>query len=139
MSEAEELVDTVITFGTFDLLHIGHVRILERARAFGRRLVVGVSSDELNVQKKGRAPVYPLAARMALLRALRCVDDVFVEESLEKKREYCLEQRADLFVMGNDWEGRFDDIVPCRVIYLPRTPSVSTTETIEVIRSLDNL
>ena len=77
----------IITFGTFDVLHIGHVNILQRARALGDHLIVGVSSDELNQSKKGRRPIYPLDHRMAILQALRGVDEVFVEESLEKKAE----------------------------------------------------
>jgi glycerol-3-phosphate cytidylyltransferase len=128
---------TVITFGTFDVFHIGHLAILERAAALGDRLVVGVSSDELNVAKKGRPCVYDLAARTAILRALRCVDEVFTEESLELKRDYIQGYSADVLVMGHDWEGRFDEMTDlCKVVYLPRTPSISTTETIERIQLL---
>jgi choline-phosphate cytidylyltransferase len=130
------LVDTVITFGTFDLLHIGHVRLLQRARALGRRLVVGVSSDALNVAKKGRAPIYSLHDRMAMLAALRCVDEVFVEESLEDKPAYVRAHHAQLLVMGDDWLGKFDASLQgiCAVQCVPRTPSISTTEVIEIIR-----
>jgi glycerol-3-phosphate cytidylyltransferase len=125
----------VITFGTFDVLHVGHVRILERARALGDRLIVGVSSDDLNVSKKGRRPIYPQADRITMIAALRCVDEVFVEESLDLKGEYLRRHGASVLVMGDDWKGRFDEFRPiCEVVYLPRTPSVSTTEIIEVIR-----
>jgi glycerol-3-phosphate cytidylyltransferase len=125
----------VITFGTFDVLHVGHVRILQRARALGDWLVVGVSSDALNVAKKGRRPIYPQADRLTMIAALRCVDEVFVEESLELKGEYLKRHRASVLVMGDDWKGRFDEFRSiCEVVYLPRTPSVSTTEIIEVIR-----
>ena len=125
----------VITFGTFDVLHVGHVRILERARALGDRLIVGVSSDDLNFSKKGRRPIYPQADRITMIAALRCVDEVFVEESLELKGEYLRRHGASVLVMGDDWKGRFDEFRPiCEVVYLPRTPSVSTTEIIEVIR-----
>lgn len=125
----------IVTFGTFDVLHIGHVSILERARALGDHLSVGVSSDALNMAKKGRRPVYPQEDRLRLIAALRCVDDVFVEESLERKGDYLRERRADALVMGDDWVGRFDEFKAlCEVIYLPRTPSISTTEIIEVIR-----
>jgi len=128
----------VITFGTFDVLHIGHVNILERARNLGDHLTVGVSSDALNKSKKGRMPVYPQDHRMKIIRSLRFVDEVFVEESLEKKREYILEHEADVLVMGDDWEGRFDEMSDvCEVVYLPRTPSISTTEVIEVVRRGD--
>ncbi len=125
----------IITFGTFDVFHVGHLRILERARAYGDSLVVGVSTDRLNMAKKGRAPVYDQQERMEIIAALRCVDSTFLEDSLELKREYILNQRADVLVMGNDWEGKFDDLNDiCEVIYFPRTPSVSTTEIIEKIR-----
>lgn len=124
----------VITFGTFDIFHIGHLRMLERARALGGHLTVGVSSDALNQSKKEREPVYPLAERMAIVKALRVVDEVFEEESLEAKREYILHHRADILVMGDDWVGRFDEYRDiCQVSYLPRTPSISTTATIEKI------
>lgn len=123
---------TVITFGTFDLFHIGHLNILERAKQLGTRLVVGVSSDALNFQKKNRYPHTNQTNRMRVLRALSCVDDVFLEESLELKADYIREHGATLLVMGDDWEGKFDDM-PCRVVYLPRTPSISTTELIERI------
>ncbi|MGY1652157.1 adenylyltransferase/cytidyltransferase family protein [Geodermatophilus sp. SYSU D01119] len=127
----------VVTFGTFDVFHAGHLRLLERAAALGDRLVVGISSDELNRGKKGRSPVYPLAARMAIVGALRCVDEVFVEHSLEAKRRYLVEQRADVLVMGDDWAGRFDGLGDvCRVVYLERTPAVSTTAIIEQIRGV---
>jgi glycerol-3-phosphate cytidylyltransferase len=127
---------TVITFGTFDVLHVGHVRLLRRARDLGTRLVVGVSSDELNLRKKGRAPVFDQSERMEILASLRCVDRVFLEESLEQKREYVLAERADVLIMGHDWEGRFDHLADvCEVRYFPRTPSVSTTAIIERVVS----
>lgn len=129
---------TVLTFGTFDVLHVGHVSILERARSLGDRLLVGVSSDALNLSKKGRRPVYPESDRLRLIAALRCVDGVFVEESLELKGEYLRRHAADVLVMGDDWAGRFDEFRSiCEVVYLPRTPSISTTEIIEVIRRVN--
>ncbi|MGY1812797.1 adenylyltransferase/cytidyltransferase family protein [Blastococcus sp. SYSU D00820] len=125
----------VVTFGTFDVFHAGHLRLLERAAALGDQLVVGISSDELNISKKGRPPVYSLADRSAIVGALRCVDEVFVEHSLEAKRKYLVQNRADLLVMGDDWAGRFDELGDvCKVVYLPRTPSISTTAIIEQIR-----
>ncbi len=125
---------TVITFGTFDVLHVGHVRVLNRAAEFGDRLVVGVSSDALNLSKKGRKPIFDQDERLEIVANLKVVDSVFVEESLELKREYVLEHHGDVLVMGDDWEGKFDflnDI--CKVVYLPRTPSISTTGIIEHI------
>ena len=125
---------TVLTFGTFDVFHVGHLRILERAASLGDRLVVGVSADELNLRKKGRTPVFSQAERLAIVNALKVVDDVFVEESLEQKRDYILQHQADVLVMGDDWAGRFDEFNDiCEVVYLPRTPAISTTALIEKI------
>lgn len=118
----------VITFGTFDLFHIGHLKILERAASLGDQLFVGVSSDGLNYSKKNIYPTYNQDDRMEIVKAIKCVTDVFLEESLELKREYLLEHSGDILVMGNDWEGKFDefsDIV--EVIYLKRTALISTT------------
>jgi len=126
---------TGITFGTFDVFHYGHLRILERARETCDRLVVGVSSDELNFSKKKRYPYYTYEERARIVGALRCVDEVFREESLELKAEYVKRYHADVLVMGDDWAGRFDWVRPyCEVLYLPRTPGVSTTGIIERIR-----
>jgi choline-phosphate cytidylyltransferase len=125
----------VITFGTFDVFHVGHVRILERARALGSSLVVGVSSDALNVAKKGRPPVYSQVERLQIIASLKCVDNVFIEESLELKADYIRQHRAQILVMGDDWAGKFDHLRDlCEVVYLPRTPSISTTALIEKIR-----
>ena len=127
----------VITFGTFDLFHIGHLNILKRARALGTELYVGLSSDELNIAKKGRSPIYNYEQRKQILESLRCVDLVFKEESLEKKVDYVQQFQADVLTMGADWDGKFDFCKPyCEVIYLPRTPSISTTELIEIIREI---
>ncbi|WP_417316233.1 adenylyltransferase/cytidyltransferase family protein [Cycloclasticus pugetii] len=126
---------TVLTFGTFDVFHVGHLRILERAAALGDRLIVGVSSDDLNISKKGRAPVFPQGERLQLVAALRCVDAVFLEESLQLKRHYLSEYDADLLAMGDDWRGRFDEFADiCKVVYFERTPAISTTALIEKIR-----
>jgi choline-phosphate cytidylyltransferase len=125
----------VATFGTFDVFHVGHLSILERARKLGDFLAVGISTDALNLSKKGRAPVFPEDERLRIVAALRCVDHVFLERSLEAKRDYLRELQADILVMGDDWRGRFDDLADvCEVVYLPRTPSISTTATIEKIR-----
>jgi glycerol-3-phosphate cytidylyltransferase len=125
---------TVITFGTFDVLHVGHIRILKRAAALGDRLVVGVSADALNLAKKGRAPVFSQEERVEIISSLKFVDEVFVEESLELKRDYILKYGADVLVMGDDWKGRFDEFEDiCEVVYLPRTPAISTTALIEKI------
>lgn len=128
----------VLTFGTYDVFHIGHLRLLQRAREFGTKLIVGVSSDQMNFDKKGRYPVYPQGERMDIVAALSCVDNVFLEESMEKKRQYLLDNKADVLVMGDDWVGRFDEFSDiCKVIYLPRTYGVSTTQTIDKIRKYE--
>jgi len=126
----------VITFGTYDIFHVGHVNIIERAKLHGDHLIVGVSSDKLNISKKGRPPVYCEDDRLHIIRSMRCVDEVFLEESLELKADYIKYYNADILVMGDDWQGKFDHLKDiCQVIYLPRTPSVSTTEIIEVVKT----
>jgi choline-phosphate cytidylyltransferase len=128
------MVRTVITFGTFDVFHVGHLRIIERAASYGDRLVVGVSADALNRVKKNREPVFTEGERLAIVGALKAVDEVFVEESLELKRHYIEKYSADVLVMGDDWAGRFDELTDaCEVVYLPRTPAISTTALIEKI------
>lgn len=125
----------VITFGTFDVFHIGHLSILERAADLGDSLIVGVSTDALNFSKKHRNSVYDQNQRVRIIDALRCVDEVFLEESLEEKANYIKRYRADVLVMGDDWRGKFDEFRDlCEVVYLERTPSVSTTAVIEKIR-----
>jgi len=125
---------TVITFGTFDVFHVGHLRMIERAAQYGDRLVVGVSADELNRRKKDRDPVFSEDERLAIVAALKPVDEVFLEESLELKRDYILKYDAAVLVMGDDWAGRFDEFNDvCEVVYLPRTPAISTTALIEKI------
>ncbi|NIF21176.1 pantoate--beta-alanine ligase [Candidatus Pantoea multigeneris] len=130
---------TVITFGTFDVLHIGHINILRRAKAHGDRLIVGVSSDALNFSKKQRYPVYSEADRAEIISSLQFVDEVFIEESLELKGEYIKKFGADILIMGNDWEGRFDIFKElCEVEYLPRTEGISTTELIAEIKARED-
>jgi glycerol-3-phosphate cytidylyltransferase len=125
----------VVTFGTFDVFHIGHLRILERARALGDYLVVGISTDKMNYDKKGRAPVYSEQERMEIIRSICFVNEVFPEESLALKRQYLLQYKADILVMGDDWAGKFDEYKDiCEVVYLQRTPSISTTAIIEKIQ-----
>lgn len=126
----------IITFGTFDVFHVGHVNILERAKMHGSHLIVGVSSDSLNMDKKQQHPIYSQEDRMHIIRSLRCVNEVFVEESLALKGEYIKYYNADILVMGDDWKGKFDHLKDiCDVVYLPRTPSISTTEIIEVVKT----
>lgn len=126
----------IITFGTFDLFHLGHVNVLKRAKALGDWLIVGVSSDELNARKKGRRPYFSIDERVAIVGDSKAVDEVFVEESLEQKADYIREFRADVLVMGDDWQGKFDHYASlCEVVYLPRTPEISSTQIITVVRT----
>lgn len=127
----------VITFGTFDLFHIGHLNMLNRCKEHGDELIVGVSSDKLNYAKKQRYPVYKEEDRMEIVKNIKSVDHVFLEESLELKSEYIKKFNADIFIIGNDWEGKFDELnTICKVIYLPRTENISTTDIITTIKDL---
>jgi glycerol-3-phosphate cytidylyltransferase len=118
---------TILTYGTFDLFHIGHLRILERARALGDRLVVGVSTDTFNATK-GKKSVIPFEHRRDIVAALRCVDLVIPEENWEQKVNDILRHEVRVFAMGDDWQGKFDFLAPyCEVHYLSRTPEISTT------------
>ena len=128
----------VLTFGTYDVFHFGHLNILRRAREMGNELYVGVSSDKMNFAKKGRYPIYPEGERMAIVQSSRYVDHVFLEESMQMKREYLTMYMCNILVMGDDWVGKFDEFKDvCEVIYLPRTVGISTTETIERIRTYE--
>ena len=112
---------TGLTYGTFDLFHIGHLKILQRSRALCDRLVVGISTDEFNAVK-GKRTAVPFADRAEIVSALRCVDDVFPEESWEQKPDDITRYGVDLLVMGDDWQGEFDDLKElCEVSYLART------------------
>ena len=125
---------TIITFGTFDLFHIGHLRILERAAKMGHRLIVGISTDELNFKKKGRYPIINQEERLLIVKSLSFVTSVFYEESLDLKRAYIINNNATYLIMGDDWINKFDDLKDiCDVYYLPRTVDISTTEIIEKI------
>ena len=115
----------VVTFGTYDLYHIGHQRIFERSREYGETLIVGISSDDLN-SVKGKCSHQKLQERLDIVKNNTLVTDVFVEESLELKNEYIKQHNGNILIMGDDWVGRFD-WVDCLTIYLPRTPDISST------------
>lgn len=120
---------TVLTYGTFDLFHVGHLRLLRRCRELGERLVVGCSTDEFN-REKGKETVIPYAQRAEILGACRFVDEVFPERRWDQKRDDVRRLGARTLVMGDDWAGKFDELGDlCSVVYLPRTPDVSTTDT----------
>jgi len=118
----------VITYGTFDLLHTGHINILRRAKELGDYLVVAISSDEFNAGKNKKA-YYTFEQRKAILEAVRYVDEVIAEENWEQKNTDIKDHDIDVFVMGDDWEGEFDFLnEQCEVVYLPRTEGISTTQ-----------
>lgn len=118
----------VLTYGTFDLLHRGHVRLLERAAALGDELIVGLSTDEFN-RIKGKHAYMSYADREYILKAIRYVDRVIPERSWDQKIGDVQRYHIDTFVMGDDWQGKFDFLKDyCEVIYLPRTQDISTTK-----------
>ena len=119
----------VITYGTFDLLHYGHINLLRRAKALGDYLIVALSTDEFNWNEKQKKCYFTYEQRKKLLESIRYVDLVIPEENWEQKTSDVKEFRVDTFVMGNDWEGKFDFLQEyCEVVYLERTPEISTTQ-----------
>ena len=126
----------VITYGTFDLFHKGHLEILRRARGLGDHLTVAVSTNEFN-DLKGKYCSYSYEDRSSIVEAIKYVDDVIPEKSWDQKVDDIKSNNIDIFVMGNDWEGKFDYLSDiCKVVYLPRTEGVSTTLTKERIKEL---
>ena len=118
----------VITYGTFDLLHVGHINLLRRARELGDYLVVAISTDEFNAIKNKKA-YYSFEDRKQILEAVKYVDKVIPENTWEQKIKDVTENNIDIFVMGHDWEGKFDFLEDyCEVIYLPRTEGIATTK-----------
>lgn len=124
---------TLITYGTFDLLHIGHLNLLENLAKLCDRLVVGVSTDEFNAVK-GKKCIVPYEDRARLVQSLKVVDLVISESDWSQKRSDIIAHGADIFAIGNDWAGKFDDLGDIvQVIYLPRTNGISTTEIKDII------
>ena len=118
----------VITYGTFDLLHTGHINILRRAKEYGDYLIVAISSDEFNALK-GKNAYYSFEQRKLILEAIRYVDEVIPEHTWEQKVQDVKDHEVDIFVMGDDWKGKFDFLKDqCEVVYLPGTVGISTTK-----------
>lgn len=117
----------VITYGTYDLLHLGHIRLLKRAKALGDYLIVAISTDEFNAIK-GKHAFYPYEVRKEMVEAIRYVDEVIPENSWDQKQKDIDDHDIDIFVMGDDWKGKFDDLDHVKVVYLPRTENISTTQ-----------
>jgi glycerol-3-phosphate cytidylyltransferase len=118
----------VLTYGTFDLFHVGHLRLLQRLADMGDRLIVGVSTDEFNAAK-GKLAVIPYADRAAIVAGIRGVDTVFAEENWDQKAKDIVHYGVTHFCMGDDWRGKFDCLKAlCEVVYLERTEGVSSTK-----------
>jgi glycerol-3-phosphate cytidylyltransferase len=121
------MLKVVLTYGTFDLFHIGHLNLLRRARSFGDRLVVGVSTDKFNLGK-GKTTAIKFENRLEIIRSIRFVDEAFPEMSWDQKCADIRKYHVETFVMGDDWAGKFDFLESqCRVIYLPRTTGISSS------------
>ena len=118
----------ILTYGTFDTLHFGHIRLLQRARALGDYLIVGLSTEAFNIKKNKKAH-HNWEERKFFLEALRYVDLVIKEENWDQKRDDVQLYHVDIFTMGSDWSGEFDFLSNlCEVVYLPRTPAISSTQ-----------
>lgn len=119
----------VITYGTFDLLHYGHINLLRRAKSMGDYLIVALSTDTFNWNSKHKISYYSYEERKTMLEAIRYVDLVIPEENWEQKRTDVDNYNVDILVMGDDWEGKFDFLKEkCEVVYLPRTPEISSSK-----------
>ncbi|ENM5780140.1 glycerol-3-phosphate cytidylyltransferase [Vibrio mimicus] len=118
----------IITYGTFDLFHVGHARLLQRLKAMGDKLVVGLSSDDFNL-KKGKKSFFSYEERKEILLSTKYVDEVFMESRWEQKINDIVSYKADIFAIGDDWKGKFDFLSEyCDVVYLERTDNISTTQ-----------
>jgi glycerol-3-phosphate cytidylyltransferase len=122
-------VKRIITYGSFDLLHYGHINLLKRAKLLGDYLIVALSTDEFNLKEKYKKSYFSYDVRKQLLESIRYVDLVIPEETWAQKESDIVEYHIDIFVMGDDWKGKFDFLKKkCDVVYLERTPEISTTK-----------
>ncbi len=129
------MAKTVITYGTFDLFHIGHLKLLQRIKNLGDKLIVGVSTDEFNTIK-GKKTIIPYEQRAEIVANVKCVDLVIPENNWEQKIEDIKKYNVDIFTMGHDWEGKFDFLKEhCEVVYLPRTEGISSTQLKQTLKS----
>jgi glycerol-3-phosphate cytidylyltransferase len=134
-----EKLKKVLTYGTFDLLHWGHIHLLKRAKELGDHLTVGVSTDKFN-EIKNKNSYYSYENRKIIIESIRFVDKVIPENSWDQKLHDIVENNIDLFVMGDDWQGKFDYLQEyCQVLYLPRTVGVSTTKIKDDLYSVPNV
>ncbi|WP_040975776.1 glycerol-3-phosphate cytidylyltransferase [Necropsobacter massiliensis] len=129
------MAKTVITYGTFDLFHIGHLKLLQRLKSLGDKLIVAVSTDEFNAGK-GKTTVIPYEQRAEIVANIKCVDLVIPESSWEQKIIDVEKYDVDIFAIGNDWEGKFDFLKEyCEVVYLERTTGISSTQLKQTLKS----
>jgi len=132
-------VKKVLTYGTFDMFHIGHLNLLKRAKELGNYLIVGVSTDEFN-KIKGKKTLIPFEERKEIVKSIKYVDLVIPERNWEQKINDIKKYKVDVFVMGDDWRGKFDFLKDyCEVVYLPRTEGISTTKLKENLKSFYNI
>ena len=126
----------IITYGTFDLLHYGHINLLKRAKELGDYLIVCLSTDEFNMEK-GKKSFFSYEERKLILEAIKYVDEIIPERNWEQKKSDIIKYGIDVFVIGNDWEGKFDYLKEqgVEVVYLPRTPEISSTKIKTYIKS----
>ncbi|GIU02832.1 glycerol-3-phosphate cytidylyltransferase [Shewanella sp. KT0246] len=119
----------ILTYGTFDLFHIGHLNLLRRSKALGNHLTVAISTDEFNLESKSKVCAQPYYERAEIVGSIKYVDEVIAEKNWDQKIKDVVENNIDVFVIGDDWEGKFDFLKEyCEVVYLPRTEGVSTTD-----------
>jgi len=129
------MVKTVITYGTFDLFHIGHLKLLQRIKNLGDKLIVAISTDEFNAIK-GKKTIIPYEQRAEIVANIKCVDLVIPENDWEQKIKNIKKYNVDLFAIGNDWEGKFDFLKEhCEVVYLDRTEGISSTQLKQTLKS----
>jgi glycerol-3-phosphate cytidylyltransferase len=129
----------VITYGTFDLFHVGHVRLLKRLKSLGDQLIVGVSSDEFNLLK-GKKSFFSYNERVEILKSCKYVDEVFPENDWNQKFDDIRSFNADIFAIGDDWKGKFDELSSCcEVVYIQRTEDISTTDIKRSLSSFNNI
>lgn len=127
----------VLTYGTFDLFHIGHLNLLQRLKELGDVLVVGVSTDEFNASK-GKQTIVSFQDRLRIVQNIKCVDLAIAENSWDQKRDDIQKHGVSVFGIGDDWKGKFDELADlCEVVYLPRTADVSSTSMKKLLNVLD--
>ena len=134
---SQNKVEKILTYGTFDLFHVGHVRLLKRLSELGDELIVGVSTDEFNLQK-GKKCLIPYEQRAEIVLSSQFVDRVIPENNWEQKKQDIIDNGITIFAMGDDWQGKFNELTEyCEVRYLPRTEGVSTTELKQLLSAFD--